>query len=459
MSFVWKASCPFEGGGRRLRVSSACLSCQHQQCKACPGRGLFRSYCAPSNGGRIQVCVRSSHHLAWLCHEYLLRIPWKLCRLREPEVAKECIAQYDSGLLHCPLSHYLLSPDGPLRSHVKAVAAGGSVSDLLEEALRTFEAFPMDDSVCETPHAVGNAIARQSKHCAFSWVAASIRLKLNLQDVKTWRHAVRADIQSLWLRYASILQSDPRMQHRNVRIPRKQFIHRLYYMGLMSLPLRDAAADNGGASSSKDPIMDVAIDDPAADHDNDVASDSGDDARPGPDPLPVIIGAQDLALMRDFLLATLNPGMYVSVPVHSEEFPDQLDRSFMQILSIEPKVVLPPWFKSKGDKPKFLDLGVQRFEQHVQDPDASDSKAEVFVFSEPASLDWGQYCPDDRRKFLQWEAHPSSIDGWMSPPARLWTSGLCTDGVVEPWGLATPWTLMVRILSCPSCGGRAPRTL
>ena len=88
----------------------------------------------------------------------------------------------------------------------------------------------------------------------------------------------------------------------------------------------------------------------------------------------------------------------------------------MQILSIEPKVVLPPWFKSKGDKPKFLDLGVQRFEQHVQDPDASDSKAEVFVFSEPASLDWGQYCPDDRRKFLQWEAHPSSIDGWMSPP-------------------------------------------
>ena len=80
----------------------------------------------------LQVCVRSTHHLAWLRHEYLLKLPWKLCRSREPEIAKECIAQYDSGLLHCPLSHYFLSPDGPLRSHVEAVAAAGSVSDCLK---------------------------------------------------------------------------------------------------------------------------------------------------------------------------------------------------------------------------------------------------------------------------------------------------------------------------------------
>ena len=169
------------------------------------------------------------------------------------------------------MSRSFLSPDEPLRFHVDAVA------------LRTFVVLPMDDSICETPHAVGNAIARHSKHCEFSWVAASKRLQQNLQDVKIWRHAAAADLQSLWLRYASILQSDPRIQHRNVRLPRKQFIHRLYHMGLMSLPLRETAG-NGGASSSKDPIQDVDIDDPTAaaiDHDDDAANGSGDEAGPG----------------------------------------------------------------------------------------------------------------------------------------------------------------------------------
>ena len=274
-----------------------------------------------------------------------------------------------------------------------------------------FEVFPMDDSICETPHAVGNAIARHAKHCVFSWVAASLRLQQNLEDVKHWQHALKADLQSLWLRYGSILQSDPRKQHQNVRITRKQFIHRLYHMGLMSLPLRKAA-DDGGVSSVKDPVLDVSTVAQAAPSDHgDGGSDDDDVGCAMPGRPQSEFCKQDLALMRDFLLATLKSGMHVSVPLYSDEFPEQLDQRFMQILSIEPKVVLPRMCKAKGDTPKFLDLGVPHVERHGQESADAESKADVFIFAEPASFDWGRCCPDDRGKYLQWEAHPSEIDG------------------------------------------------
>ena len=85
----------------------------------------------------------------------------KLCNQSDPEVAKACLAQYDSGTLHCPLSDYFLSPDGWLRSHVDAVAAGGIASDVLVAGFRMYEVFPMDDSICETPDATLLAIASQ----------------------------------------------------------------------------------------------------------------------------------------------------------------------------------------------------------------------------------------------------------------------------------------------------------
>ena len=398
--------------GRRLPESEKYITSELDAALQAANSWIPESWgCSQESLQQLQLCVRSMHHLAWLRHEYLRKIPWKMCRLTDPDVAKACIEQYDSGTSHCPLSSYFLSPDGWLRSHVDAVAAGGIASHKLVAEVRMYGVFPMDDSICETPHAVGNSIARVSRHCDFSWVAASMRLKQNLADINTWRHAVRADLQSLWLRYASILQLNPRFKHRNVRVSRKLFIDQVYQMGLMFLAPREAAG-SGGASSSNAPIEDGSIGEPAAPSD---VEDAVGDAAAGDDELlppgPPTLSAEDLALMRDFLLTTLQRGMYVSVPVHSEEFPEQLDRRFMQVLSIEPKVVLPAWFKSTADEPKYLDLGVQHFEQHMQGHDDSDSKVDVFVFAEPTSFDWGECCPDDRRKFLQWEAVPSEIDG------------------------------------------------
>ena len=398
--------------GRRLPESEKYITCQLDAALHEANSWSPESWgCSQESLQELQVCVRTMHHLAWLRHEYLRKIPWKLCRMTEPEVAKACLAQYDSGTSHCPLSAYFLSPDQWLRSHVEAVAAGGIASDILVAELRMYDVFPMDDSICETPHAVGNSIARGSKHCAFSWVAASMRLQQNLADIKTWRHAVRADLQSLWLRYASILQTNPRFKHRNVRVSRKLFIDQVYQMGLMSLAPRQAAGC-GGASSSNAPIEDGAICEPAAP--SDIEGDV-DDAAAGDDDLlppgPPTRSAEDLALMREFLLTTLQRGMYVSVPFHSEEIPGQQERRFMQVLSIEPKVILPAWFKSTADEPKYLDLGVQHFEQRMQGPDDSESKVDIFIFAEPSSFDWGECCPDDRRKSLQWEAVPSDIDG------------------------------------------------
>ena len=61
--------------------------------------------CSQESLVQLQVVVRSTHHLAWLRHEYLLKLPWELCRVQEPGFAKDCIAQDDSSESHCPLSH------------------------------------------------------------------------------------------------------------------------------------------------------------------------------------------------------------------------------------------------------------------------------------------------------------------------------------------------------------------
>ena len=57
---------------------------------------------------------------------------------------------------------------------------------------------------------------------------------------------------------------------------------------------------------------------------------------------------------------------------------------------------------------------MQHFERHGQESADAESKADVFIFAEPASFDWGRCCPDDRGKYLQWEAHPPEIDGCIA---------------------------------------------
>ena len=210
---------------------------------------------------------------------------------------------------------------------------GNVVSDLLANELRFFSAIPIGDSACETLHAVGNAIARSSKHCDFSWVASTMRLGQNLKDVRQFQRAVNADLQATWLRFGSILQSDPKRRNINDRVRRKEFTNRVYHMGLMSKPLRAP-----GQQCEDRLTIDLDVDVPPAGPIAEVAGDDNDDDDPPPEPR---YGKGELALMKEYLVRSLKPGMYVSFPVRSDESPGHIAPFFAQVLAIQPKVTFP----------------------------------------------------------------------------------------------------------------------
>ena len=65
-----------------------------------------------------------------------------------------------------------------------------------------------------------------------------MRLDQNITDVKQFQHALRVDIQEVWLRFGSILQTYIKKLHVNPKLTRREFTERVYHMGLMSKPLR-----------------------------------------------------------------------------------------------------------------------------------------------------------------------------------------------------------------------------
>ena len=301
--------------------------------------------CTADELSELQVCVRGMYHLAWLRHEYLKKLPWRFCRVHEPGMAAKVIEQYDTHSQHDSVSHYFLSPDGPWRAHIEAITPdGGNISPELSRELRFFIAVPMDDSICETPHAVSNAIARSSKHCSFSWVASTMRLTSNISDVKTFSKALRVDIQDVWLRYASILQTDIKKQHVTPKMTRKDFTRRVYNMGLLSEPLRQCGGHAPELEQDDTPHAEERAAAPVADAPANDDDDDGEDDLIDAGPAH---SKSELALMKEYLAASLKPGMYVSFPVRSDEQPDRVVPFFAQVLAIAPRVTLPKMCRSK----------------------------------------------------------------------------------------------------------------
>ena len=82
---------------------------------------------------------------------------------------------------------------------------------------------PFDDSIAETPHAVGNRLVRHGRNSGFAWQAASMRLHQNIADTREYSVALNADMQSLWYRSSSVLQMRKRAPNRPLRIKPKLY--------------------------------------------------------------------------------------------------------------------------------------------------------------------------------------------------------------------------------------------
>ena len=186
----------------------------------------------------LKACVRASYTLAKDRHSFLDRIPWLFARLDQPGVKDICIHQYASFSGHHPISDMIMKTDSQLRHDLEQVHADGSgLSDKLRVWVDIFKRMPLDDSNAESPHAAGNRIGRHGSRSSFAWVASTMRLAQNLEDVRNYSQALQADLDELWYAHSSLLQTKTRALHRPKRCSPKAYRQQLYEVGRFVPPL------------------------------------------------------------------------------------------------------------------------------------------------------------------------------------------------------------------------------
>lgn len=361
----------------------------------------------------LKTCVRASYVLAAKRHEYLSRLPYLLVRILEPGLKARILKQYSEFENHHPLTDRFLSPGGELRRDVDSLdAQGGNATRRLLGEVEALSLVPLDDSIAESPHAVGNSLGRHARGSTFGWVAASMRVSQNLTDVRDWSAALKMDLTQEWLTYTKVLQSKSRNFGRPMRVKPKEFRYMFYHMGVMTKPLRTSAA------AEDDVNLPIADADPGGDADlaqGNLEPEEPKRRKRSSVDVEQVQHAQQLALMKEYLLACLVPGKVVSFKVADG---DESSTCFMQVVLVQPKVTVVDTCTERGHEDMQLRVSVQELSPQV--PVAADPRdlaaagsVDVFCFGDehPHDFDFGQCEPSSREEFLQWSARPSASSG------------------------------------------------
>ena len=128
---------------------------------------------------------------------YLNQLPWLLARVLGPGVKGQCLQQWASCRpeQHHRLTRHFLSPASRLRQAIDYLHVERSnASQYLRDEVVPLAAFPMDDNVEEGPHAVARTVKQRPRPAGFSWIAATMRARQNLDDVRSWVPALDCDL-------------------------------------------------------------------------------------------------------------------------------------------------------------------------------------------------------------------------------------------------------------------------
>ena len=164
---------------------------------------------------QAQACMRGTYLLALEKLQHLDEVPYLLARLDEPGVRDRCLLQWGEGAAgtHVPVSAEFLQEGSPLRRDLLAMNADGSgMSRVLQIAHESLRQCPIDDTPGEGPHASMRHLGLRTRRSTWGWMASSVRLKQNLQDIKYFLPPMQptTSVEYLWQKWSSVLQVTPR---------------------------------------------------------------------------------------------------------------------------------------------------------------------------------------------------------------------------------------------------------
>jgi hypothetical protein len=342
---------------------------------------------------------------------YLDRIPYLLCRLRQPGIKDTCFQQFALRPMadHHRLSCEFLSPSQPLYADVRRVRDDGSgFSSQLDAEVNALEEIPLDDTVNEGPHSSFQRIVLAARRSNFAWQASSLRLSQNLADARELVPAVGCDAQHLWNIYSSVLQVHRRAYYVSMRCTRKIFEERLYT--LYSL--------DGAQYAAADAV------------DDDEAGGSGDDgdgscparkvarlalpAAPLADGIDLDLESENARLMSEWLVSAMKRYTYVSVATVD---PDPIGDKVVafQVLSVKSQQALVKTFEDAEPIRYGLRCTVQPLDMwRGAEITADDPNLFAMAVSSPCDVDLLRVCgvsPNERCRVKQWDQVESDLEG------------------------------------------------
>ena len=176
-------------------------------------------------------------------HAFLDEVPYIFARLGfETGINKRAIAQFDSAprSKHNKVSIQLCDRDTENRRMLVEMDDDLEVPAGLQHRILAIQKGNLLDKIAEGPHAIFKSESDRARGSQFPWVAASVRLKQNLADVRELCEIMDVDVQLVWTRYKTILQED-KHRNRNKRLSMEEFQERVYFC---TIPLgSEAEAD------------------------------------------------------------------------------------------------------------------------------------------------------------------------------------------------------------------------
>ena len=139
----------------------------------------------------------------------------------------------------------------------------------LADAVRALASTPMDDCVCEGPHAAAKRIKMPASAAKWTWVASSMRLRQKLADCRALPQMSGVPLRAAWNGYSTIVQPSSKST-RVPRLTRSAFERRMYRLdhlldfrigdearlaAVADQEVADLAAIQGGGSDSDGDIF------------------------------------------------------------------------------------------------------------------------------------------------------------------------------------------------------------
>ena len=362
---------------------------------------------------QCQGCVRMVHGLGYEKFLWLDQVPYLLSRLDQPGVEAKTVEQWvsTSPQYHNRVTRKVCDSSGELRADLDAVTGtGDNISPSLSHVMRSLALLPMDDTVCEMPHASGKRIAGSGAASKFPWVASTLRLQQNIADCRELPSKLCTSLEGPWSRYKSVVQPTPK-QCVVPPLDNRQFQKRMYSCEhLMGFCGESEFSDEALGDAKEDGCL---PEDKAAVEADDVPGEEGAADN------PVGRNDQPVLLLRQLIAATLNPHDFVSMPTRDAENP----LCVFQLLDFERRNIVMEPFISDDERQRAEGLytcSIQPLEVWGS-TDGGDLVAsrelDTFVVSDPGKRDlvaalgatvasW--------KNIKVWESRESDVEGCLA---------------------------------------------